>query len=352
MKRPITRKSFIRVLVVISLIIAGYFIIPVSVPIILAGVTAFLLEPIVMFFKRKWKMSRKIAVAFIYIVSAIFISIMCYFTITQLMSQIISISKQAPYYISKLSEMWLQMQGHISQYTKDFPPEVRASLQNTTLDFVTKIEESFLNFFNYSKVTRFLAEIPSLFISLLVYMIALFLFMLDLPKIKSIAYKYLKPTTANKMKIITTRLKDAFFGFMKAQVLVSFIIGGVALIGLFIIQPKYAVTMAIIIWIIDVIPFLGSILILAPWGTYHLLMGNTSLAIKYFILATILLIIRRTVEPKVMGAHIGLSPLPTLIAMFVGLQLFGIIGLLIGPFIIILYFALKETGIIKLNFKI
>ena len=352
MNRTIARKTIFRTLVIIGLIIAGYFIIPVSVPIILAGITAFLLEPIVMFFKRKWKMSRKIAVAVIYLVSAVFISVMCYFTITQLMSQIISISKQTPYYISKLSDMWLQMQGHISQFTEDFPTEVRTSLQNTTSDFVKKVEESFLSFFNYNKVTSLLAEIPSLFISLLVYMIALFLFMLELPKLKRIVYNYLKPTTANKMKIITTRLKDAFFGFMKAQVLVSFIIGGVALIGLFIIQPKYAITMALVIWIIDVIPFLGSIIILAPWGAYHLLMGHTSLAIKLFVLATILLIIRRTVEPKVMGAHIGLSPLPTLIAMFVGLQLFGIVGLLIGPFIIILYFALKETGIIKLNFKI
>lgn len=352
MNKTITRKTVFLTLVIIGLIIAGYFIVPVSVPIILAGITAFLLEPIVMLFKRKWKMSRKIAVAVIYIVSAAFITVMCYFTITQLMSQIISISKQTPYYISKLTDMWLQVQGQISLYTENFPTEVRTSLQNTTFDFIKKVEESFLNFFNYSKVTTFLSEIPSLFISLLVYMIALFLFMLDIPKIKRNVYKYLKPETANKMKIITTRLKDAFFGFMKAQVLVSFIIGGVALVGLYIIQPKYAVTMAFIVWIIDVIPFLGSIIILAPWGTYHLLMGNTSLAIKLFILATILLIIRRTVEPKVMGAHIGLSPLPTLIAMFVGLQLFGIVGLLVGPFVIILFFALKETGIIKLNFKI
>lgn len=352
MNKTITRKNIFRVLVIIGIIIAAYFIIPVSVPIILASITAFLLEPIVMFLNRKWKLSRKVAVAVIYIVSVVLISLTCYFTITQLMSQIIAISKQAPFYISKISDKWLQIQENISLYTQDFPDEVRTSLQNTTFDFVTKIEESFLTFFNYSKVTSFLAEIPSLFISLLVYMIALFLFMLDLPKVKRSVYKYLKPTTANKMKIITIRLKDAFFGFMKAQVLVSFIIAGVSLIGLFMIEPKYALTMTFIIWIIDVIPFLGSIIVLAPWGMYHLLMGNTSLAIKYFILATILLIIRRTVEPKVMGTHIGLSPLPTLIAMFIGLQLFGIIGLLFGPFIIILFYALKETGIIKLNFKI
>ena len=211
MNKTITRKTIFRTLVIIGLIIAGYFVIPVSVPIILAGITAFLLEPIVMFFKRTWKMSRKLAVAVIYIVSASFIAIICYFTITQLMSQIISISKQAPYYISKLSEMWLLMQEHISKYTESFPDEVQISLQNTTFDFVKKIEEYFLGFFNYSKVTNLLSDIPSLFISLLVYMIALFLFMLDLPKLKRIVYKYLKPTTANKMKIITVSFERCIF---------------------------------------------------------------------------------------------------------------------------------------------
>ena len=91
---------------------------------------------------------------------------------------------------------------------------------------------------------------------------------------------------------------------------------------------------------------------LAPWAIFYFLIGNTALGVKLLILAGILLIIRRTVEPKVMGSHIGLSPLPTLIAMFVGLKLFGIIGLLLGPLLIILIMALKEAGIIKMQWKI
>lgn len=346
------RKWLFRLLVILSLSVAAYFIIPVSMPLLLAGISAFFLEPMVMFFKRRWKMSRKIAVAVIYILSVILISVICYFSITQIMSQIILVSKQAPYYISKLSDMWLHMQENISKYTEDFPPEVSASLQHTTMDFIKKIEESFLDFFNYSKVSTLFSEIPNLFISLLVYMIALFLFMLDLPKLKQMTYNYLKPNTAQKIKIIINRLKDATVGYMKAHLLVSFIIGGVTLIGLLLIQPKYAITMTIIIWLIDIVPFLGSIIILAPWGLYHLLMGNTAISVKLFILAVILLIIRRVVEPKLMGEHIGLSTLPTLIAMFIGLKLFGIAGLLVGPFVIIFFIALKETGVIKLKFKI
>ncbi len=204
------RKLIFRLIVILSLLIAAYFVIPVSMPLILAGISAFFLEPIVMFFKRKWKMSRKIAVAFIYIVSVFVISIICYLSITQIMTQIILLSKQAPYYISKLSDMWLHMQENISKYTEDFPPEVSASLQKTTMDFIKKVEESFLSFFNYSKVSAFFSEIPSLFISLLVYMIALFLFMLDLPKLKQITYKYLKPNTAKKIKIILKSPKRCY----------------------------------------------------------------------------------------------------------------------------------------------
>jgi predicted PurR-regulated permease PerM len=58
------------------------------------------------------------------------------------------------------------------------------------------------------------------------------------------------------------------------------------------------------------------------------------------------------VEPKVMGEQIGLSPLATLISMFIGLKLFGFLGLFIGPLIVILFTTAREAGIIKLEFKI
>lgn len=76
------------------------------------------------------------------------------------------------------------------------------------------------------------------------------------------------------------------------------------------------------------------------------------IGIQLSILAVILLAIRRTVEPKVMGKHIGLSPLATLISMYIGLKLFGLLGFIIGPICVILFTSAKEAGIIKGNLKI
>src|SRR5699024_3611940 len=116
--------------------------------------------------------------------------------------------------------------------------------------------------------------------------------------------------------------------------------------------PKVALIMSLIIWVIDLIPIIGSIIVLGPWALFMFLSGNIEMGIKLTILSVILLIIRRTVEPKLMEHHIGLSPLATSIAMFLGIKLLGILGFILGPLFVIAFTSAKEAGIIKWNVKI
>ncbi|WP_337020257.1 sporulation integral membrane protein YtvI, partial [Oceanobacillus massiliensis] len=201
-------------------------------------------------------------------------------------------------------------------------------------------------------IAQIFAKIPDFLISFIVYLIALFLFMLELPILKSNLYSLLRKETAEKVSFMNTRLSSVLFGFFKAQFLVSLIILAVSLIGLYIIVPEVALIMALIIWLIDLIPIIGSIIILGPWALVLLLTGDVATGVQLAVLAVILLAIRRTVEPKVMGQHIGLSPLATLISMFIGLKLFGILGFIIGPLIVIAFTSAREAGIIKWNIKI
>jgi sporulation integral membrane protein YtvI len=189
-------------------------------------------------------------------------------------------------------------------------------------------------------------------VSFLVYLIALFLFLLELPRLREGMYSFLKEKTAQKVQFMTSRLSFVIFGFFKAQFLVSIIIFVVSLIGLFFIKPEVALIMSLIIWVIDFIPIIGSIVILGPWALFYLITGDISHGTQLAVLAAVLLIIRRTVEPKVMGSHIGLSPLATLIAMYLGLKILGILGFVIGPLLLIAFNSAKEAGIIKMNFKI
>lgn len=328
------------------------FILPVSIPIILALLTALLFEPLVKLTETKFKWKRKVSVISVFIFIIALLAVIIYYTVTSLIGRIIQFTKDAPDYLNKLSGVWIDFQSKIFVYTSGLPDDVVKSMQNGFNDILNSFRDSLLKLFNSEKIVALASEIPNLLVSLIVFMIALFLFMLELPELKQMVFRHLTDETAKKVRYMTVKLNSVIFGFMKAQLLVSFIILAVSFVGLLLIAPKYALVMSLVIWIIDVIPILGSIIVLAPWSLYQFVSGDIGMGTKLAILAAVLLIIRRTVEPKVMGNQIGLSPLPTLIGMFIGLKLFGVLGFFIGPMIVILFNTAREAGIIKLNFKI
>lgn len=287
---------------------------------------------------------------YIFIIALLAVSI--YYTVTSLIGRLIQFTKDAPDYLNKLSNVWIDFQSKLFLYTSDLPDDVVRSMQNGFNDILLSFKDTFLAFFNSDKILSLASEIPSYLVSFIFYMIALFLFMLELPELKKMIFRYLSEETAKKVRYMIVKLNSSIFGFLKAQLLVSLVILAVSFVGLLFIAPKYALVMSLVIWIIDIIPILGSIIILAPWSLYQYVSGDIALGTKLAILAAILMVVRRTVEPKVMGNQIGLSPLPTLIGMFVGLKLFGVFGLFIGPMIVILFNTAREAGIIKLNFKL
>ena len=347
-----TKRNFFIALGIIIMILTFIYIIPVAVPIILALLTALLIDPLVRLVEKKFKWKRKMAVisVFIFILAILFSTL--YYTVTQLIGKIIDFTKAAPGYFNTLSGIWIDMQNKLFQYTAGMPVEVIEGIQSELKNIFESIRIAILDLVSYEKITGLLTDVPNFLVSFIVFIIALFLFMLELPMLKDSVFKYLTNSTAEKVRFMVTKLNSAFFGFAKAQLLVSLIILAVTFIGLLLIKPEYAIVMSLIIWIIDLIPILGSIIILAPWAIYYFVSGDIGTGTQLTILAIVLLIIRRTVEPKVMGAQIGLNPLPTLIAMFIGLKLFGFIGFFIGPLLVIVFTAARDVGIIKINFKI
>ncbi|WP_243370620.1 sporulation integral membrane protein YtvI [Tetzosporium hominis] len=346
--RPLIRNTVIFII----LAILAFVILLVSVPIILALLVAIFVEPLVEFIQNRFKVTRKTSVIINYTVTFGLFILLFYFVITSLIARVIYWSKAFPSYLNDLGGIWTNIQNRMFDMTQGLPLEVVNSIQKEVDSTLSDIQESLLAIVNYENITALATELPSLLVSFIVFLIALFLFMLDLPMLRGKFFRYFSNETADKILFMYSGIKRVIFGFMKAQILVSFIILFVSLIGLYIIIPEYALVMSIVIWIIDVIPILGSIIVLAPWAIGAFAMGNFALGTKLSILAVILLIIRRSVEPKVMGAQMGLSPLAVLIAMFIGAKLFGLAGFIVGPLVVIIFTTAKEAGIIKLDFKL
>ena len=95
----------------------------------------------------------------------------------------------------------------------------------------------------------------------------------------------------------------------------------------------------------------GSGTVLIPWAIISAVNGDIKLAVALFILLAIIMIVRQFLEPRIVSGHIGIHPIFTLIAMYTGFKLSGVLGLFIGPIVLIILQNVFETmidnGIVK-----
>lgn len=338
-------------ILIIVIILIFIFILPISVPLIAALITALILNPVVRVAIQKFKFNRKISVIIVFLLFLLTMSTIGTYLVMKTVSQVIHFAENLPNYMIQVNKQVLEWESDIQHFAEPLPDELVEEVTEQFHSTLMSLGNNLTDLFQIDRIASAISKIPDYLVSILVYLISLFLFMLELPKLKTGLYSFMHETTAEKVRFMNKRLTDVVFGFFKAQFLVSIIIFIVSLIGLLIIAPQYALIMSLVIWIIDLIPIIGSIVILAPWAIYMFIVGDYMLGLQLSILAIILLAIRRTVEPKVMGQHIGLSPLATLISMYLGLKLFGLLGFIIGPICVILFTSAREAGIIKWNIK-
>ena len=145
-------------------------------------------------------------------------------------------------------------------------------------------------------------------------------------------------------------------GYLKAEatlILISFI---EILVALYIfkwmgLNVGYPLLVALGIGFVDALPILGSGTVIVPWAIISAVNGDIKLAVCLFVLLAIIMVVRQFLEPRIVSGHIGTHPIFTLIAMYTGFKLSGVLGLFIGPIVLIILQNVFETmidnGIVK-----
>ena len=136
--------------------------------------------------------------------------------------------------------------------------------------------------------------------------------------------------------------------FLRSYCLIFLITFSELSAGLFILRIPYAVWIGLLVAVVDIMPVLGTGLVLLPWAVIAAFMGNFPLAAGMVLLYILMTAVRNIVEPRLVGCQIGLHPLATLISMFVGMQLFGIIGLFVLPVALSLAVQFLRDGVLPL----
>ncbi len=151
-------------------------------------------------------------------------------------------------------------------------------------------------------------------------------------------------------KIITTSFKNLIKAYILI-ILVTFteMFLGLSVLKLFgIYKGSWVFFIAIITAIVDIFPVLGTGTILLPWSLYSFISGDIPMGIGVLVLYIFITVMRQFIEPKLVAGQLGLPPFVTIIGMYIGLKVFGIIGMFMVPLTIILIKLLNDEGVIHI----
>ncbi|WP_449540135.1 sporulation integral membrane protein YtvI [Ferdinandcohnia sp. Marseille-Q9671] len=344
-KKYINKRNILLIIIAVVLL----YLLPMSISLILAFLTAMLLEPIVRFLIEKYRFKRIYSVTVTFVIFMVFVLFMGYLLINVIINQLITIVKNIPFYISNINtDQIISTFEKLETYFEGLPKEVMDSIMNTLYSFQDLLIVVARNI--TEGTFGFVSSLPELLLELIVYLVAAFLFMNDLPTIKSKLKDLLQDSSIEKMKIVTTQLKKIFVGFLKAQIVLSGVTFLITYIGLWILDVNYLLIVSLLIVIVDLLPILGTGSFIVPWAVFVLINGNTKLGVGLLILFVLITVIRKIIEPKVYSQSFGISALAALVSMYLGFKIIGIIGLLLGPLLVILYDSLTKAGVINLGF--
>jgi sporulation integral membrane protein YtvI len=348
------KKFLITLLILFVLLFLAFKSTYYLAPFIIAFALSSLMEPLIRFLMGKIKLSRSIAS----VISLILMLILIGFVATTLVGKIISEVKGIAYSYPQLIHEFYRNIVDLSTRGNDFyislPEEVTqhiGGLMENTIKTVTNLVNPLLKGVAFTA-----ASIPGAFIFLLITILSTFFMASGRKDISNALNSKIPQNWYDKIIMIRDDVFSSLFKLIKAYMIIMSITFTELLIGFSILQLKYALVLAFITCIIDILPVLGSGTVLIPWAAYSLITGNSKLAIGLGLLYVIILIVRQILEPKIIGDQIGVHPLITLIAIYIGLKVFGAIGLMLGPILMLVLKNIfstvyKDKTILDLLFK-
>ncbi len=197
-------------------------------------------------------------------------------------------------------------------------------------------------------------QIPSALIAVVITLVASCFMTTEFPKVLQFFRLQVPERRRNDLDRAKVLLKSSLGKMGKAYaliMLVTFIemslgLAVLRLIGVF--QSNYIIMIAAVTAIIDIVPVLGTGTILLPWAVYSLITGSFGMGIGLLVIYAAITVIRQVIEPKLVAGQLGLSPIVTIAALYFGLKVFGVPGMLITPVLIIMLKLLNDEGIIHL----
>lgn len=335
---------FLMGVVLVCLLVPRFLIF--FMPFVVGWIIALIANPLVRFMEKRLKIVRKHSSMVIIIGTIALIVLGGYGLIAWLAREIYGFIGILPdLYESLLGD--LEITGtNLAGLSEKIPPELVEKLA-TIINSLTESLGNVISTIGVPTVTaagNIAKNIPNILVNVIFTILSAYFFIAERDKIIQWGREHTPEELRSKWHFIAGRFRSAVGGYFKAQFKIMGVVAVILLVGFFVLHIKYAILWAILVALLDFLPFFGTGTVLIPWAVLKVLSGSYKFAVGLIIIYLVSQLVRQVIQPKIVGDTIGLNPLSTMVFMYIGYKVGGIIAMIIAVPIGLIVVNLYEAG--------
>ena len=316
-------------------------------PFVIAAIIAFIANPLVRFLEKKIKIKRKAGTAIVIILAIALVVFVIYLLISVIITEVSGLAESLPDIWKSVNSTFKGISDSYAIYLKKLPLGVRDWFDSVGVGISESLSVwvSGLGEKTAAAASELLKNIPLTIVSIIMAILASYLFVAEKDYVAKIYNKVTNDAIKSRWEIVKATLKTAVGGYFKAQFKIEAFVYAVLFIGLLILRIRYAFLIALLIAILDLLPFFGAGVVMWPWALIVALQNNYELAIGLMIVWAIGQVVRQLIQPKMVGDSVGSEPIPTLVFLYIGFRLGGALGLIIAVPVGMILINLYKAGL-------
>ncbi|MGM0501754.1 MAG: AI-2E family transporter [Bacillota bacterium] len=314
-------KKLILLLIVALAIYFLYLVRGILLPFVLGLFLALVLEPVINFLVTR-TMPRMGALVFVFGILLTLCAVIAFIFIPAVLGELNDLASKIPDYFSELESLVEQLNNRYQAV------EMPQSLDVIFNKMIERLERTGMQF--VERTSQVLIALLSRSFSLLLAPVLAFYILKDLEVIKNNLSAIIPRNYRQGVQKLLTKINQSLFEFMKGQLIISFSVGFLSIIGLYYLEIKFYLVIGILAGILNIIPYIGPIFAVVP---AVLIASFTSFKLAASVIILFIIIQQlegAVISPKIMGSKVGLHPLIIIFALLVGGELLGIFGMMIA----------------------
>ncbi len=333
--RKIFLINFAFILTAVGLIYFTFrFMLAYLLPFLIGLIISYLMQRPAKILSSKFSIKKGICAAFLSVLMYLALIFLISIIIWTFLSRINTITGSISHFFVTLTNWIEKMSQAYDNFTRNFSGKMQTAANDFVEDalnkFITKITQYFSDM-----ITSLVKSLPTFFVSSIVTVVATCYISKDYDRLYKFVKGLIKERTYNNIITIKNILFNCVFKFASGYFLLIIITFFEVLIGLIILGVEHYLIIAILIALIDILPVLGTGTVLMPWAGILFFNGDYASGLGLVVLYLVISVVRNIIEPKIISKKVGISPLFTLISMFLGLKLAGVAGMIVLPLITI-----------------